>query len=147
MEVAGELLLGERRIEDAVHHHAVGRRNEADHRASVALRAAEKFDKVKLVDRVLGRISHSERIQVILDFIVVVHLEELKVGRRFQKLRNPFRLLDSGKLQKNLSVLVLKLLDVGSHYAELVDTRAEDVECSVNLAVHLLLKSRSNLSV
>ncbi len=81
------------------------------------------------------------------NFIVIIHLIEFEVGTRFEKFGHTLRLFHSREFQQNLAHLVLKLLDVGSHHAELVDTGAENIERGIHLALHLLPEGFCHLAV
>ena len=100
-----------------------------------------------MVYSVLLCVSRSETVEVGCDFVIVVNLEELKVGARFEKVGDALGFLHAGKLKKDLACLVLKLLDVRSHNAELVDTGTEDIEGGVNLTFDLLAESVGHLFV
>ena len=61
--------------------------------------------------------------------------------------KHTFRHFHTGELKENLTVLILKLLNVWCNHTKLVDTCTEDVEGCVYLAFHLLLKSIYNILV
>ena len=100
-----------------------------------------------MVHAVLRGVLGREVLQVARDLVIVVDLEELEVGARLQQVGNALGLLDARELEKDLALLVLELLDVGGHDAELVDTCAEDVEGRVDLAVDLLVEGLDHLGV
>ena len=100
-----------------------------------------------MVDGVLGCVSLGEGCEFGQDLVVVVYFKEFEVGRRFEQVGDTLGLLHAREFEQDLACLVLELLDVGGHDAELVDTCAEDIEGSVNLALHLLLERGGHLGI
>ena len=100
-----------------------------------------------MVHCVESGILRSEVREVTGNLVIVVNLEELQVRARLQKVCHTLGFLHTGELEKDLTLLVLELLDVGGNHTELVDTCAEDVEGRVNLAVNLLVESFDHLGV
>ena len=81
------------------------------------------------------------------NLVAQINLVELQVCARFEQVGNTFGFLYAGKLEQNLTVLALQLLNIGSHNAELVDTGAENVKGGVYLSVDLFLQRLGHLGV
>ena len=107
----------------------------------------QESDHVEVIYAILCCILSGEILEVTGDLIIVINFEKLQVGARLEKVGDTLRLLDTGEFQQDLTLLVLELLDVGSHNAKLVDTSAEDVEGSIDLAVDLLIEGSDYLIV
>ena len=93
--------------------------------------AAEELDEICVVHSVLLVPKLCKAVEVVGNLIIVIHLIELKVGRRFEQLCDALRLFHAGKFKQNLALLVPELLNVGGNHTKLVDTGAENIESGV----------------
>ncbi len=146
-EVGGHSALGQRCVEDAVHHSAVVGLHHTDYGASGTGAAEQAHEVGSLLGAVLLHESLGQPVKVAGHFLIIINFEELEVCRRFEKFRYTFRFLYAREFEQDLALLVLEFLDVRGYYTELVDTCAEDVEGGVHLRGNLLVEGSDYLIV